>query len=113
MWKSSSTYQLSTVHATCDGIYVLCMTMNLTTARCKTYGHDLDGPVFREKIKGVIRWVLYADCDRCGTRRIDVMMPNTCELVSRHYDYDNAPEYDKSEDRSKARKFLLRGRLQS
>lgn len=86
--------------------------MNLTTAKCKTFGHDLDGPVFVEKIKGVVRWVLHAECDRCGTRRIDVMVPHTFELVSRHYDYDGAPHYDKAEDRAKARKFLLKTRLQ-
>ena len=86
--------------------------MNLTTARCKTHGHHLDGPVFIEKIKGHTRWVLHAECDDCGTRRIDVMMPHTWELVSRHYDYDNAPNYDKSEDRQKAKAFLLKTRLQ-
>lgn len=86
--------------------------MNLTTARCKTYGHDLDGPVFLERVKGVMRWVLHAECTRCGTRRIDVMTPKTCELVSRHYDYDSAPEYDKAEDRAKAKAFLMKAFLQ-
>lgn len=86
--------------------------MNLTTARCKTYGHDLDGPVFLERIKGHMRWVLYAECSRCGTKRIDVMTPKTCELISRHYNYDAAPEYDQTEDRRKAKVFFMKEHLQ-
>lgn len=87
------------------------MTMNLTTARCKTFNHNLDGPVFIERVKGAIRWVGYFECADCGTKRIDVMMPKTFELVSRHYDYSAAPEYDQSEDRAKAKKFLFSTKL--
>lgn len=60
--------------------------------KCRAFRHVFDGNVFQEQVAGRTVWVARLDCGRCGTHRIDIMTPRTCELISRSYvhpdDYD-------------------------
>lgn len=80
----------------------------ILTARCKVFNHRFDGHVFAETVKQVPRWVGHFECDNCGTRRTDRMMPKSYELVSRDYDYSDAPNYDPSMTKEYARKILYK-----
>lgn len=77
--------------------------------KCRALRHAFDGHVLREKVQGKIRWVARLECDRCGTLRIDVMMPNTCELVSRRYDHPD--NYDGTLSQQAARRELFKRML--
>jgi hypothetical protein len=85
--------------------------MNETTMICKTFMHQLDGHVFAETIEGQARWVARLECGRCGTRRIDVMVPQSCKLISRKYDYTGCVDYDRTVDRLDAKKDLFKSML--
>lgn len=79
------------------------------TAVCKTFRHDLEGPVYQETVSGVVRWVAYLSCGKCGTLRRDVMTVGTCELVSRTYSHPE--DYDTLMDVSEARKMVFKSLL--
>jgi hypothetical protein len=80
------------------------------SARCKVFKHDFDGHIFLETIKNSTRWVARLQCTRCGTRRVDVMIPLTCELVSRHYEYPDT--YDTQLEHSDAKRVLFKFMIQ-
>ena len=82
--------------------------MSRNTMACKTFMHRLEGHVFVETIDEQRRWVARLECSTCGTRRVDVMMPQTCELVSRKYEYEGCADYDRSVDRTEAKKALFK-----
>jgi hypothetical protein len=86
--------------------------MNKTTMICKTFMHQFDGHVFVEPAQfaggGTINWVARLECTRCGTRRVDVMTPMTCVLISRKYDYTGCVDYDRTVERTDAKKALFK-----
>jgi hypothetical protein len=59
------------------------------SAYCRAFRHGLDGHVFQEKRNGRTAWVAYLECKDCGSRRIDVMEPNTCQLLGRSYTHED------------------------
>lgn len=79
------------------------------TAVCKTFRHTLEGPVFQETVAGVVRWVAYLTCVKCGSLRRDVMTVGSCELVSRTYSHSD--DYDTLMDVSEAKKVVFKDLL--
>lgn len=84
------------------------------TAKCKVFKHSWHGHVVAERLPdtGKAVWIARLQCEECGTRRNDVMIPRTCELIGRHYDYTNAPSYDTKMEWLDAKKFLYKSLLQ-
>jgi hypothetical protein len=77
------------------------------SAWCKTFLHDLDGHTYVEtsEATGAEVWVAALECLRCGTRRVDFMVPETCELISRRYFHPK--EYDKHLARDEAKREVM------
>lgn len=69
--------------------------------------HDLDGHVYVEVNRQTGRkvWVARLQCVRCGTERIDFLVPETCELISRRY--FRPADYPTDLDRETARRQIL------
>lgn len=83
----------------------------LQNCRCKVFQHRLDGHVFEERWqpKGQRQrtvWTARLQCSRCGTKRIDRMLPGTCILLTR--DYIHAEEYDTTMTNGDAKKILFK-----
>lgn len=68
--------------------------------------HNLDGHTFAEHVGGRNVWVARLTCDRCGTHRIDVMKPRSCELISRLYVHPD--NYDGAMTSAEARKIIYK-----
>lgn len=65
------------------------MKIDARILKCRSFRHEWDGHVFIEQVDGTTRWVARLECERCGTRRVDVMTARSCELVSRRYFYSD------------------------
>jgi hypothetical protein len=73
---------------------------------CKTFLHSFDGHVFLEdRPKLGSTWVAKLECTVCGSRREDVMTPNTCQLLHRSYDWSE--DYEQSLPRTAAKAELF------
>lgn len=83
---------------------------NMISAQCRVFRHAFDGNVYEERLEDSRKkvWVARLECKSCGTRRIDVMVPSTCELISRHYDYSNAEGYNTKLPHPDARRYLFK-----
>lgn len=83
--------------------------------KCRAFRHNFDGHVYQEQIGGRVGgrvvWVARLECPRCGTHRVDVMAPGTCELISRSYVHPD--DYDGMLSPNEARRTLYQGMLKS
>lgn len=79
------------------------------TVRCKVFNHVFDGATYERHVHGELRWVAELQCSRCGSWRVDYMLPHSCLLTSRVYYHSD--EYDTSFDRAEARKVLFKSLL--
>lgn len=83
--------------------------------RCRAFSrHDLDGHVFEEQLDRRVAgrrlvWVARLECAGCGTQRIDVMMPRSCELISRLYVHPDG--YDGKISPAEARRIIFKHML--
>lgn len=83
----------------------------ITSARCHVFKHQLDGNVYEETRDGHKRWVARLQCRRCGTWRTDVMMPYTCDLVSRKYEHPQT--YETQMSHQDAKKILFKRMMEA
>lgn len=78
--------------------------------RCRAYRHIIDddhGALFQERNSlGRVVWVFRGECPRCGTLRIDTLMPRTDQLISRTYEHPEG--YDGLLSPHEARRVLLK-----
>lgn len=84
------------------------------TVRCQAFRHQFDGHVFLERSRATGRtvWVARLECPRCGTRRVDVMVPETCELISRSYEHsDEYRDALDTRDRDDAKRIVFTSML--
>jgi hypothetical protein len=79
------------------------------SAYCRAFRHGFDGPVYVERRGRGKVWVAYLQCDKCDTRRVDVMSPTTCELLSRQYFYED--DYDGQLTSLEAKQHVFKKRL--
>lgn len=73
--------------------------------------HAFDGRVVQQRRDGKVVWVAELECASCGTWRLDVMKPKSCELISRTYEHPS--DYDGRVVPAEARKLLYQHMIEN